>query len=190
SGRCGEALDRLKAFLDRYAGHDNGTLARFALGRCAAKAGEEALALEHLGRVARDEEDRAGVRSRAALLQAALLLRKGKLREAEKALGVAVLSADPEIAVEALFSRADLLARRKDPRAGAEFLKLTYRYPDRRMWAARALGRAGELYESAGRRATAIRIFQKMRKVAPPGALRTKAEATLRRLGKAPGPRR
>ncbi|MEE9276543.1 MAG: tetratricopeptide repeat protein, partial [bacterium] len=81
SGRCGEALDRLKAFLDRYAGHDNETLARFVLGRCAAKAGEEALALEHLGRVARDEEDRAGVRSRAALLQAALLLRKGKLRE-------------------------------------------------------------------------------------------------------------
>ena len=110
--------------------------------------------------------------------------------EAEKALGVAVQSADPEIAAEALFSRADLLARRKDPRAGAEFLKLTYRYPDRRMWAARALGRAGALYESAGRRATARRIVQKMRKVAPPGAWRAKAEATLRRLGKAPGPRR
>jgi predicted TPR repeat methyltransferase len=67
---------------------------------------------------------------------------------------------------------------------------LTYRYPDQKMWAARALARAGEMYEKAGNRATALRIFQKMRQVAPPGALRQTAEEAVRRLSRAPAAQR
>ena len=74
--------------------------------------------------------------------------------------------------------------------AASEFLKLTYRYPKQTIWITRALARAGELYERAGRHTTALRIFQKMRLVAPKGAMRKVAEDAVARLMKKTGSRR
>lgn len=190
-GRCAEAKRRFEEFLSRFAGHDFALLARFELGRCEARLGDDRAAAGHMEAVAGSEAAGAGgVRAQAALLLAALRAKGGDLDGAARALGPALESDDPAIAAEALFSRADLLARRGDPSAASEFLKLTYRHPDQKMWAARALGRAGEMYEKAGNRATALRIFQKMRQAAPPGALREAAEEAVRRLGEAPAARR
>ena len=190
-GRCAEAKRRFEEFLSKFAGHDFALLARFELGRCEARLGDDRAAAGHMEAVAGAEAAGAGgVRAQAALLLAALKTKAGDLDGAERALGVALGSDDPAVAAEALFGRAELLARRGDPSAPAEFLKLTYRHPDQKMWAARALGRAGELYEKAGNRATALRIFQKMRQAAPPGALRQAAEEAVRRLGEAPAAKR
>ncbi len=190
-GRCPEARQRLEDFLARHPTHDYALLARYELGRCAARLGDEAAAATHLRAVVDAQGGGGeGVRAGAALLLGALLSRQEKLEEAERALDVALRSSDPAVAAEALYSRAELRLRRGDPGAGAEFLKLTYQYPDQTMWVVRALARAGEFYEKAGNRATALRIFQKMRQVAPPGALRERAEEAVRRLEKPPAPGR
>ncbi|MEK6709661.1 MAG: tetratricopeptide repeat protein, partial [Nitrospinota bacterium] len=187
--RWAEAKGRFEEFLQRFPGHDFALLARFELGRAEARLGREREAIGHLGAVAAAPGP-GGVRAQAGLLLAALRMKAGDLDGAERALGLALESGDPAVAAEALYSRAELMARRGDPAAPAEFLKLTYRHPDQTMWVARALARAGELYEKAGNRPTALRIFQKLRQVAPPGALREAAEEALRRLGGAPGARR
>lgn len=188
-GRCAEAKRRFEEFLSKHPRHDFSLLARFELGRCEARLGNERAAAEHMQAVAGSEEA-GGIRAQAALLLAALRAKAGDLDGADRALQTALGSDDPAVAAEALFSRADLMARRGDPSAASEFLKLTYRYPEQRIWAARALARAGEMYEKAGNQATALRIFQKMRETAPPGELRQAAEEAVRRLSQAPAARR
>ncbi|MEE9256259.1 MAG: tetratricopeptide repeat protein [bacterium] len=184
-GRCAEARERLGQFLKRFPGHDYVQIALYEAGRCAAKMGDLDAAAAHLKKlVEAGRGGGSGLRTSASLLLAALLSKRGKLQEAADALEAALLSEDPRVAVEAQFSRADLLARKKDRRAASEFLKLTYTYPGQTIWVARALARAGELYESAGRRATALRIFQKMRRVAPKGELRNAAQKAIARLSK------
>jgi tetratricopeptide (TPR) repeat protein len=190
-GRCAEASNRLKDFLRQYPGHDYTPLAYYELGRCASRQGNHKSAISYLKKAIGDKNtDNAGLRASASLLMAALFSKQGRLDDASRALDVALLSNDPSIAAEALYSRADILARRKDRRAAAEFLKLTYKYPKQTMWVARAYERAGDLYESAGRRTTALRIFQKMRQIAPKGSLRKKAKEAVKRLVKAVKSRR
>jgi hypothetical protein len=59
---------------------------------------------------------------------------------------------------------------------------LTYRYPEQTMWVVKALARAGGIYEKSGRRVTALRIFRKMSRVAPIGALKKLALESVSRL--------
>lgn len=184
-GRCNEATGRLKEFLKKYPGHDYTQLAHYELGRCAARQGNSKIAIFYLKKtIGSKNTGSIGLRANASLLMASLLTKQGKMGEASKALKVALLSDDPAILVEALFSRADILARQKDPRAASEFLKLTYQFPKQKMWVIRAYERAGSLYEIAGRRSTALRIFQKLRQVAPKGPMRIKAEKAVKRLSK------
>ncbi|HBK79431.1 MAG TPA: hypothetical protein DDZ83_07080 [Nitrospinae bacterium] len=190
-GRCAEAKERLGKFIRRYPGHNYIPVALFEAGRCAAKLGDGATAVIYLKKVVEDSRIRgSGLQTTSALLLAALLSKQGKLDDAAKALKFALLSDDPKVAAEAQYSRAVLLSRRGDRMAASEFLKLTYRYPKQTIWITRALARAGELYERAGRHTTALRIFQKMRLVAPKGAMRKVAEDAVARLMKKTGSRR
>ncbi len=182
-GRCAEARVRLENYIEEYPSLGYAPLARFEAGRCAVKLGDGDAAIGHLGAVAFEDNGGLGtLRGDAALLLAALHFRRKEKMQAERALGVAARSEDPNVAVEALFSLAEIRASRGDARAGSNFLKLTYRFPDQKIWVTRALGRAGDLYEKVGDRTTAFRIFQKMIRIAPSAELREKAEAALKRL--------
>ena len=107
-----------------------------------------------------------------------------KYADAERALGFAVEFGAPELAAEAFFAHARISTERRHPGAAAEYLKLTYRYPDQKMWVARALGRAGELYEKAGKRTLALRVYRKMSNVVEDPALKRKARTAIRRMTK------
>ncbi len=182
-GRCAEARVRLEIYIEEHPSLGYVPLARFEAGRCAVKLGDEDAAIGHLRAVAFDNDGGIGaLRGDAALLLAALHSRRKEQEQAERALGVATQSGDPKVAAEAMFSLAEMRASRGDARAGSNFLKLTYRFPDQKIWVARALGRAGDLYEKTGDHATAFRIFQKMIRIAPSAELREKAEAALKRL--------
>ena len=184
-GRCAEAKQRLQEFLEAYPGHDYEMLARFALGRCLVQLVEYDAALPHF-LVAMNNESAAGVdlRSQSALLAAEIYRKRRKYIDAQRALGVAVELGAPELAAEAFFMRARIFYERKDRKAAAEYLKLIYRYPDQKIWVARALGRAGELYEKAGKRAIALRVYQKMRKVVEDPASKRKARIAIKRITK------
>ena len=182
-GRCAEARVRLEIYIEEHPSLGYVPLARLEAGRCAVKLGDEDAAIGHLRAVAFDNDGGIGaLRGDAALLLAALHSRRKEQEQAERALGVATQSGDPKVAAEAMFSLAEMRASRGDARAGSNFLKLTYRFPDQKIWVARALGRAGDLYEKTGDHATAFRIFQKMIRIAPSAELREKAEAALKRL--------
>jgi len=182
-GRCTEARGKLKIFLERYPKHDYRQLALFESGRCAARDGDSGAAIINLKRVIEEHSGSpSGIQATASLLLSKLLSKQGRLREAGEALKGALESGDPKIAAEALFARADLLLQGEDRRAAPEFLKLTYRYPEQTMWVVKALARAGGIYEKSGRRVTALRIFRKMSRVAPIGALKKLALESVSRL--------
>ena len=184
-GRCTEAKQKLTDFLEVYPSHDYEMLARFALGRCMVRLREYDGALTHLKTIM-SNEFAAGVdlRSQSALLVAELYRKRKKYADAERALSIAVEFGALELAAEAFFAHARISSERKGPKAAAEYLKLTYRYPDQKIWVARALGRAGELYEKAGNRTLALRIYQKMRKVVEDPAFKRKARIAIRRITK------
>ena len=143
----------------------------------------------HLKKVIVGGYDGSSLQINASLLLSALLSKQGKLGEAAEALNLALLSHDPKVAAEALYRRADILSRQNDRQAASEFLKLTYQFAGQTMWVTRALARAGELYEKIGKRTIALRIFQKMRNVAPKGPMRKKAEEAIVRLSRQSSPR-
>ena len=180
-GRCAEARRRLEEFLEAHPGHDYEMLARLTLGRCLVRLGEDDAALSHLERVMKDESG-PDSRGRAALLAAGAYLRRKKSADARRALDMAIEFGAPEVAAEAFFARARMLLDRGDSRAAAEYLKLTYLYPDQKIWVARAFERAGELYEKAGRRAIALRVYEKMAKVVSDAALRRRARIAAKRI--------
>ena len=183
-GRCAEAKQRLTEFLETYPAHDYEMLARYTLGRCLVRLAENDAALSHLVMVVNNELAGADLRSQSALLAAELYRKRRKYADAQRALGVVVGFGAPELAAEAFYAHARMYSERRGPGAAAEFLKLTYRYPDQKIWVARALGRAGELYEKAGKRALALRIFRKMRKVVDDPAMKRKARIAIRRITK------
>ena len=188
-GRCAEAKQRLTEFLETYPGHDYEMLARFALGRCLVRLVEDGAALSHLAMVMNSEFAGVDLRSQSALLAAELYRKRRKYADARRALGFAVEYGAPELAAEAFFAHARIFSERRDPGAAAEYLKLTYRYPDQKIWVARALGRAGELYEKAGKRKLALRVYRKMSKVVKEPALKRKARIAIRRITKQTGKR-
>ncbi|MDE0331568.1 MAG: tetratricopeptide repeat protein [Nitrospinae bacterium] len=183
-GRCAEAKQKLAEFLETYPAHDYAMLARFALGRCLVRLAEDGAALTHLAAIMKSGFAGEDLRSQSALLAAELYRKRRKYADAERALGVAVELGAPDLAVEAFFAYARISSERRDPGAAAEYLKLTYRYPDQKIWVARALGRAGELYEKAGKRKLALRIYRKMSKVVKDPALKRKARIAIRRITK------
>ena len=183
-GRCAEAKQRLTEFLETYPGHDYEMLARFALGRCLVRLVEHGAALSHLAMVMNSEFAGVDLRSQSALLAAELYRKRRKYADARRALGFAVEYGAPELAAEAFFAHARIFSERRDPGAAAEYLKLTYRYPDQKIWVARALGRAGELYEKAGKRKLALRVYRKMSKVVEEPAWKRKARIAIRRITK------
>ena len=182
-GRCAEARRRLEEFLRAHPRHDYEMLARLILGRCLVRLGEGGAALSRLGKVMA-EGSGAGpdLRAQAALLAGGVHRKRKEYAEAARALSAAIELGAPGLAAEAFFARAGMLRERGDPRAAAEYLKLTYLYPDQKMWAARALERAGALYEKAGKRAMALRVYEKMEKTAGDAALRRKARIALKRV--------
>ena len=158
-------------------------VAYYELGRCAAKLDDGTAAVIYMRNVVEDSRIRgSGIQANSSLLLAALLSKQGKLVDAIEALKWALLSSDPKVAVEARYSRATLLARRGNRMAASEFLKLTYQFPRQTIWVDRALARAGELYEKAGRYTTALRIFRKIRQVTLRGATRKMADDAVARL--------
>jgi len=182
-GRCGEARESLEDFVKHYPGHDYIPVAYYELGRCAAKLDDGTAAVIYMRNVVEDSRIRgSGIQANSSLLLAALLSKQGKLVDAIEALKWALLSSDPKVAVEARYSRATLLARRGNRMAASEFLKLTYQFPRQTIWVDRALARAGELYEKAGRYTTALRIFRKIRQVTLRGAMRKVADDAVARL--------
>jgi len=183
-GRCEEAKQRLTEFLETFPGHDYEMLARFALGRCLIRLGEDRAALSHLAVIMRSESAGVDLRSQSALLAAELYRKRRKYADAKRALGFAVEFGAPEQAAEAYFAYARISTEQRGPGAAAEYLKLTYRYPDQKIWVARAYVRAGELYEKAGKRTLALRIYQKMSKVVEDPALKRKARFAIRRITK------
>ncbi|MDA1000406.1 MAG: tetratricopeptide repeat protein, partial [bacterium] len=187
-GRCDESISRLESFLRQYPRHGYTLLAQFLLGKCAIRTGNEALALRSLRSVSSSADGSGEMRGRAALLLGALLVKQKKFTEAARALDDALRHGSEEVGAEALYSLAELRFMKRDPGAAAEFLKLTYQFPGQTIWVARALGRAGEIYEKSGKRVTAIRIYRKMALTAPPGELRQRAHKALARLLK-PSPK-
>ena len=188
-GRCAEAREKLGVFLERYPRHDYRQIALYEQGRCMAKLGDLTESVTHLKKVIVGGYDGSSLQINASLLLAALLSKQGKLGEAAEALNLALLSHDPKVAAEALYRRADILSRQNDRQAASEFLKLTYQFAGQTMWVTRALARAGELYEKTGKCTIALRIFQKMRNVAPKGPMRKKAEEAIVRLSRQSSPR-
>ena len=188
-GRCAEARERLTEFLETYPGHDYEMLARFALGRCLIQLVENGAALSHFVTIMESEFAGVDLRSQSALLAAEIYRKRGKYADAERVLGFAVEFGAPELAAEAFFAHAQISSERREPGAAAEYLKLTYRYPDQKIWVARALGRAGELYEKAGRRTLALRVYEKMHRVVKDPALKRKARIAIRRIARQTGKR-
>ncbi len=183
-GRCAEAKERLTEFLEKFPGHDYEMLGRFALGRCLVRLAENDTALSHLAAVMRDESTGVDLRSESALIVAELYRKRKKYVDARRALGLVVEFGDPQLAAKAFFRHARISSEQNGHGAAAEYLKLTYRYPDQKIWVARALGRAGELCEKAGKRKLALRIYRKMSKVVEDPALKRKARIAIRRLAK------
>ena len=186
-GRCAEAKHRLTEFLEAFPGHDYEMLARFALGRCLVRLVEDGAALSQFVIVMNSEFAGVDLRTQSALLAAELYRKRRKYPDAERALGFVVEFGAPELAAEAFFAHARISTERRYPGAAAEYLKLTYRYPDQKMWVARALGRAGELYEKAGKRKLALRVYRKMSKMVEEPALKRKARTAIRRMTKQTG---
>lgn len=183
-GRCAEAKQRLTEFLETYPGHDYEMLARFALGRCLIRLLERGAALSQLVMVMNNEFAGVDLRSQSALLAAELYRKRRRYADAKRALGIVTEIGARELAAEAFFAHARISAERRLPGAAAEYLKLTYRYPDQKIWVARALGRAGELYEKAGKRRLALRIYRKMSKAVKDPAMKRKARIAIRRITK------
>ncbi len=184
-GRCTEAKQRLVKFLKEYPGHDYEMLARFTLGRCLVRLVEDDAALPHLVRVI-NSAFAAGLdlRTQAAFMVAEIHRKRRRYADAQRALDVVLDAGPPDSAAKAFFARAEVFAERGDPKAASEFLKLTYLYPDQKIWVARALERAGGLYEKAGRHSLALRVYKKMEKVAEDPAFRRKARAAIKRVAK------
>lgn len=183
-GRCAEAKQKLTEFLEIFPGHDYEMLARFALGRCLVRLVENGAALSHFVVVMNNEFAGLDLRSQSALLAAELYRKRKKYADAQRALGMVVEFGARELAAEAFFAHARISSERRGPGAAAEYLKLTYRYPDQKMWVARAYDRAGGLYERAGKRTLALRIYRKMRKVVEIPAFKRKARIAIRRITK------
>ena len=183
-GRCAEAKQKLTEFLETFPGHDYEMLARFALGRCLVRLVENGAALSHLVMVMNNEFAGMDLRSQSALLAAELYRKRKKYADAQRALGMVVEFGAREQAAEAFFAHARISSERRGPGAAAEYLKLTYRYPDQKMWVARAFDRAGGLYERAGKRTLALRIYRKMGKVVEIPAFKRKARVAIRRITK------
>lgn len=183
-GRCAEAKQKLTEFLETFPGHDYEMLARFALGRCLVRLVENGAALSHLVMVMNNEFAGMDLRSQSALLAAELYRKRKKYADAERALGFVVEFGARELAAEAFFAHARISTERRGPGAAVEYLKLTYRYPDQKMWVARAFDRAGGLYERAGKRPLALRIYRKMSKAVEIPAFKRKARIAIRRITK------
>ena len=183
-GRCAEAKQKLTEFLETFPGHDYEMLARFALGRCLVRLVENGAALSHLVMVMNNEFAGMDLRSQSALLAAELYRKRKKYADAQRALGMVVEFGARELAAEAFFAHARISSERRGPGAAAEYLKLTYRYPDQKIWVARAYDRAGGLYERAGKRTLALRIYRKMSKVVGIPAFKRKARIAIRRITK------
>ncbi len=183
-GRCAEAKLRLTEFLETFPGHDYEMLARFALGRCLVRLVENGAALSHFVLVMNNEFAGLALRSQSGLLAAELYRKQRKYADAQRALSAVIEFGAPDLAAEAYFAHARISSERRVPGAAAEYLKLTYRYPDQKIWVARALRRAGQLYEKAGKRTLALRIFQKMSKVVEDPAWKRRARNAIRRITK------
>ncbi len=182
-GRCTEAKKNLAEFLESYPGHAYETLARLTLGHCLVRLLEYDAALPHLVMVMSDALTAgADLRSQSAFLAAGIYVKRKRYTDAERALELTVEFGEPELAAAAFFERARIFSERGEPKAAAEYLKLTYRYPDQNIWVARALKSAGELYEKQGKHLIALRVYQKMGKVARGATFQREARIAIKRI--------
>ncbi|GBD93533.1 outer membrane protein assembly factor BamD [bacterium BMS3Abin05] len=107
-------------------------------------------------------------------------------QEFDKTLGFlddVLANATGDIAAEAQFYRGKALASKGDlENAAVEYLKVKYLYPDAVNWVQKATFQAGKVYERAGRKSEALRIFRALAKTAPDKNYRKLARREIRKI--------
>ena len=164
-GRCSESQKWLVLFLSEFPGHSYVSLARYHLGICYKKLGEQTKSIEQFSKVIKGiGKNNIELRVNSMLELGGILIKAERFTEAKKTLLPASKLNDMSISARAQYLLVRILEKTKVENAGIRYLNLAYKFSNDRDIVCKSLLRSASIYELRKNFSTAQKILRKVQR--------------------------